>query len=134
MPMNESTNTESVFVRHEACPSCNSTNNLARYSDGHAWCFSSGCNYFESATNEELTKQTTYQRFAGEKNEMSGVIAEIQTRRVSEETCRKFNVRVEYSSTGEIHKHHYPYYSRESLQELAVKTRYVADKQFSFSV
>ena len=131
--MNDLTNTESVFVRHEACPSCNSTNNLARYSDGHAWCFSSDCSYFEPATEELLTKQqTSYQRFAGAK-QMAGIISEIKERRISEETCRKFNVKVEYSSTGEINKHHYPYYSRESLQELAVKTRYVEDKQFSFS-
>ena len=105
--MNDLANTESVFVRHEACPSCNSTNNLARYSDGHAWCFSSNCSYYEPATEELLTKQTSYQRFAGAK-EMSGIIAEIKERKISQETCRKFNVKVEYSSTGEINKHHYP--------------------------
>lgn len=31
---------ESTFVQHEACPSCGSSDNLARYSDGHAVCFS----------------------------------------------------------------------------------------------
>jgi hypothetical protein len=33
------------FVKHEACPSCGSRDNLARYSDGSAWCF--GCHYKE---------------------------------------------------------------------------------------
>lgn len=33
------------FVGHESCPSCGSRDNLARYSDGSAWCF--GCHYKE---------------------------------------------------------------------------------------
>ena len=36
---------DSVFVRHEPCPSCGSKDNLARYSDGHGFCF--GCEYYE---------------------------------------------------------------------------------------
>jgi DnaB-like helicase C terminal domain/Bacteriophage T7 DNA helicase/primase, N-terminal a+b fold/Toprim-like len=35
------------FLRHEACPSCNSKNNLARYADGSAYCF--GCQRYEHA-------------------------------------------------------------------------------------
>ena len=42
--------TQSSFVRHEPCPSCNSRDNLARYSDGHAYCF--GCEYRETAVGE----------------------------------------------------------------------------------
>ena len=33
------------FVKHEACPSCGSRDNLGRYSDGSAFCF--GCGYKE---------------------------------------------------------------------------------------
>lgn len=33
------------FLKHESCPSCGSRDNLARYSDGSAWCF--GCHYRE---------------------------------------------------------------------------------------
>ncbi len=36
------------FLHHEPCPNCGSRNNLARYSDGHAFCF--GCSYREAAT------------------------------------------------------------------------------------
>jgi hypothetical protein len=32
-----------IFVKHEPCPRCGSRDNLARYSDGSAWCF--GCHY-----------------------------------------------------------------------------------------
>ena len=45
------------FVRHEPCPQCSSRDNLARYSDGHAYCF--GCEYREPASGEvnEFTTQ-----------------------------------------------------------------------------
>ena len=42
---------ESEFVKKESCPECGSEDNLARYSDGHAHCFSQGCDYFEPATD-----------------------------------------------------------------------------------
>lgn len=36
------------FLHHEACPSCGSRDNLARYDDGSAYCF--GCKYYERST------------------------------------------------------------------------------------
>ena len=38
--------TESNFVAHEPCPVCGSRDNLARFDDGHAYCF--GCQHYES--------------------------------------------------------------------------------------
>lgn len=38
---------DSNFIRHEPCPSCGSKDNLARYDDGHAFCF--GCSYHEKS-------------------------------------------------------------------------------------
>lgn len=40
-----------IFVCHENCPSCGSKNNLARYADGHGYCF--GCEFLEPATDGE---------------------------------------------------------------------------------
>lgn len=37
-----------MYVHHESCPKCGSRDNLARYSDGGAFCF--GCHYVERAT------------------------------------------------------------------------------------
>ena len=34
------------FIHHEPCPNCQSRDNLARYDDGHAFCF--GCGYREN--------------------------------------------------------------------------------------
>lgn len=36
-------------IGHEPCPKCGSRDNLARYEDGGAHCFSAGCGYFEKA-------------------------------------------------------------------------------------
>lgn len=38
------------FLRHEPCPKCGSRDNLARYSDGSAWCF--GCSYYVPGTHK----------------------------------------------------------------------------------
>lgn len=45
----------SKFVRHESCPSCGSRDNLARYSDGSAFCF--GCRYVERGTTSPFVKE-----------------------------------------------------------------------------
>lgn len=42
---------DSEFLHKEPCPKCGSKDNLARYSDGHAYCFSFGCDYFEPGEN-----------------------------------------------------------------------------------
>jgi hypothetical protein len=41
---------EAMFLHHEPCPDCGSPDNLARYSDGHAFCF--GCNRYENKKGE----------------------------------------------------------------------------------
>ncbi|NDG64497.1 MAG: hypothetical protein EBY29_13695, partial [Planctomycetes bacterium] len=43
LPLEISSVTEASFLRHEPCPACGSKNNLARYSDGHGFCF--GCKH-----------------------------------------------------------------------------------------
>ncbi len=73
---------DSHFVRHEPCPACGSRNNLARYSDGHAVCFTAGCNHYEKATGEVVESKPIRTR----KLEMEGVIATIPDRRISEAT------------------------------------------------
>jgi len=54
----------SRFIQHEACPSCGSRDNLARYDDGHAWCF--GCGYSERGT---VSYATTIMAAAEQKQE-----------------------------------------------------------------
>ena len=72
------------FLRHEPCPKCNSKDNLARYKDGHAYCF--GCEYYEHADGEIKVKETT---------KMPSDLINYETmpltkRGIEEETCQKF--------------------------------------------
>jgi twinkle protein len=46
--------TDSEFLRKESCPNCGSRDNLARYTDGHAYCF--GCRHYEPG--DSMTEQT----------------------------------------------------------------------------
>ena len=90
MPNTESS---SEFVSHEACPKCGSQDNLARYSDGHGYCF--GCEYYENGDGSE-PKVAPRTR----KNELDLIDVEYQPlikRCINEETCRKFGY-----STGEV--------------------------------
>ena len=117
---------DSHFVRHEPCPSCGSRNNLARYSDGHAVCFSGGCDHYERATGEVIESKPK----ANRKLEMTGVIASIPDRRISEATCKKFGVTVEYDTAGNISKHHYPYFDKDTGAQTGTKSRIVDNKAF----
>ena len=73
---------------HEPCPSCGSKDNLARYDDGHAFCFSIDCTHFErgngNATNSGrvLSAQDTI---------IKGEYQDLSKRKILSETCRKFN-------------------------------------------
>ena len=117
---------DSHFVRHEPCPSCGSKNNLARYSDGHAVCFSGGCDHYERATGEVIESKPK----ANRKLEMTGVIASIPDRRITEATCKKFGVTVEYDTAGKISKHHYPYFDKDTGAQIGTKSRIVDNKAF----
>lgn len=88
----------SSFVRKEPCPECGSRNNLARYSDGHAHCFSTGCDYYEPASDGSIPskRKPTVARdiFRGDLHEA------LRVRGITEETCRKFDYRVGMLSDG----------------------------------
>ena len=119
---------ESTFVRHEPCPECGSKDNLARYSDGHAVCFSGGCSHYEHPTGEviEFKRKVESKPLA----EQTGVTAAIVDRRITQDTCKKFGVTVEYGTDGHIIKHHYPYFDKSTMELRGSKTRIVDNKQF----
>ena len=41
-----------TVLRKEPCPKCGSKDNLVRYADGHAHCFSQGCDHWEPSGSE----------------------------------------------------------------------------------
>lgn len=80
------TKDDSVCIRHEPCPQCGSKDNLARYSDGHAYCFGFGCEYFEPATDvikplSMPTKKSDFER---------GEYLDLTRRKIFSDTCKKF--------------------------------------------
>ena len=118
----------SKFLRHESCPECGSSDALAIYDNGGQHCFGSGCDYHVYGDGE--TPMTTQELPKAKPLNMGGVVAAIPQRRLSQETCGRFGVTVEYSSTGEIQKHFYPYYNTESGEICAAKVRDVKTKGF----
>ena len=118
----------SKFLRHEGCPECGSSDALAIYDDGGQHCFASGCDYHVFGDGEQ--PMTTQELPKAKPLNMGGVVAAIPQRRLSQETCGRFGVTVEYSSTGEIQKHFYPYYNVETGEICAAKVRDVKTKGF----
>ena len=73
---------ESEFTHHEPCPSCGSRDNLARYDDGHGYCF--GCGYYEHGDGQPIHSHNS---------SMIQVLGEprsLPNRKLNEETCRKY--------------------------------------------
>lgn len=80
---------ESHCIQHEPCPECGSKDNLARYSDGHGYCF--GCGYYErgdgTSGNAESRESPTFDPVRGEYRALT-------KRGISMETCRKYGYQV----------------------------------------
>lgn len=72
---------ESEFVQHEPCPKCGSKDNLARYTDGHGYCF--GCKYYEMGDGQPLPEVTRANASLIEVD-----FSALKKRGISEDTCR----------------------------------------------
>ena len=118
----------SVFVSHEPCPKCGSSDALARYSNGSAKCYSAGCGHYERATGSLDNIASIQPRVKPMEN--LGVVADIPDRRITKQTCAKFKVTVEYDTAGSIAKHHYPYFAVDSDEMKGSKVRLVKSKDF----
>lgn len=118
------------FIGHESCPKCGSSDALATYDDGGVHCFSVGCNHHTNGTTGMTTTTTTGNTGNNKPLDMGGTVAAIPQRRISKETCAKYGVTVEYSPSGEIVKHFYPYYNQDTLEVTSAKVRDVKTKNF----
>lgn len=124
---------ESAFLRHERCPSCGSRNNLARYDDGHAHCFTEGCNHYEHA--ESSSEGAPLQDLSTKKSKkqegvlsFQGEITDLPARGLREETCRFWSYRY---GTHNDKPAHLAYYLDDNRQPVAAKVRY-PDKTFTW--
>ena len=114
---------DSSFIRKEPCPECGSRDNLARYSDGHGYCFR--CGYYEPGDCSEPSSSKT------KKTRMSKELIDGEYRAlkrgITEETCRKFGYRI--GKFKDKHVHIAPYFDDEG-NEVAQKLRF-EDKSFT---
>ena len=111
-------NDENTFIRHTSCPECPSSDAFAVYSDGGGYCFS--CGHSVRGTGESSTPPRTRVSI-----NYSGDFAGIRSRKITEDTCKKFNVRVD---TGPVIR--FPYYDNSS-RVCAYKERPLA-KEFKW--
>ncbi len=95
---------ENTFVRHTACPECPSSDAFAVYSDGGGYCFSCGHSVRGDGESLPTASNTVSINYAGD-------FAGIRSRKITEDTCKKFNVRVDagpvirfpyYDSSGRV--------------------------------
>jgi len=95
---------------------------MSRYTDGHGFCFS--CQAWEPGLDSELTSHrsspSTFMNYTGD-------IVRLANRAITEETCKKFNVRVDKTNAGYVLR--FPYYSATGSL-VAFKER-TEDKQFT---
>ena len=85
--------TSGEFQYHTACPECGSRDNLAVYSDGGMHCF--GCKYHVSGNVRGGEVQDNEVNKAVSKKSDPSLISDfyyshIKSRKISEETCKKF--------------------------------------------
>ena len=88
------------FVRHEPCTACGSSDAFAVYTDGGGYCFS--CGHYRKGNGESVP---TNNQGSKRMIQYSGDFGPLRSRKITEETCRKFNVRQEGPALR------FPYYS-----------------------
>lgn len=84
--------TESEFVGHEPCHECGSSDALARYDDGHGFCFS--CKHYEKADGEPSTETQTERKRVSKDLLPVGTAQALAKRGLTEETCAKWGYTV----------------------------------------
>jgi twinkle protein len=82
----------SVFVAREHCPSCGSDDNLARYSDGHAYCFGATCDHYEPPEGTE--RKPEREPPPRNTNLLDGTFSALKARKLSEDTARRYNYKI----------------------------------------
>jgi twinkle protein len=115
---------DSVLVSREPCPECGSRNNVGRYSDGHAHCFTPSCSFHERADGVERgPSRPMSTSFTPIDYEVLG----IPKRGLSEQTCRFWDYGI-----GEFNDKpaHFAHYRDPKTRELIAQKIRLATKDF----
>lgn len=111
------------FVGHEPCQSCGSSDALARYSDGHGFCFR--CRAYEKGNEEPAPAKPK----RGNVSLIDVEIVALPKRGITEETCAKWGYGTGKDLAGTPVQ--VATYRNEAGQPIAQKLR-TADKKFKF--
>ncbi|MDB5317105.1 MAG: T7-like phage primase/helicase protein [Rhodospirillales bacterium] len=91
-----------TVIAREHCPSCGSSDNLARYDDGSAYCFGMGCSRFEPPTDGTYQPNPQTQRRRAVAGIIDGEYRALSKRRIDVETCRKMGYQIGETSKGPV--------------------------------
>ena len=110
-----------AFVKHNVtCPTCNK-NHLSVNPDGSSKCFYAACGTFHAAQGESNNvsniKQQPIERAVKPMQQVdtTGTYSALMDRRISEETAKKYGVKVVHGVDGKPVEHHYPYFNGHEL-------------------
>lgn len=113
---------ESSFLHHAPCPNCGSSDALAIYTDGHGFCHK--CQHWEAG--EEGTQGSRKEGKKVNKKFLLGTIAPLTKRKISVETCSKWNYEI---GTLDSQSVHIANYKNDTGEVIAQKIRF-PDKTF----
>lgn len=108
------------WIGHTSCPSCGSKDNVSVWDDGYQ-CQTPGCDY--RGRGEPGGQPSGFTPTPPTPREVTGVIAAIPERRISEATCKAFGVTVDYASDGKINNIYFPIPDLETGEYVATKKK-----------
>ena len=102
------------YIRHVACEECGSSDANGVYEDGSTWCFS--CHTYKGKEGESNMPTSVAQAIKDqfEFESSKGTVSAITDRRITAETCKKYNVTVTTNDDGDITHHQNPYYDKHN--------------------
>ena len=122
-----------AFVEyHLPCESCGSSDAVSLNDDGSAYCFSCS-GYFKNYKEEpdvQSASPVKTNNFQSLSNEHGAIYSALTDRKISKDTAQKYGVKVVQDSNGQVVQHLYPLFNLN--EQVALKIRYVKDKNFSF--
>jgi len=114
----------SEFIRHEQCPQCGSKDNLARYTDGHGYCF--GCGYYEKGEGGGHSPLSHAKVDTG--LIPHGEACELVRRKLTQETCAKWGYTKGLYQGEQVQIANY----RDITGHIIAQKLRFADKRFKF--
>lgn len=118
------------FVKHMACPKCDSSDALGLYSNGWGKCFScEKSSYFKEYDEDGTSGPKNYRE--PEENEVITTSIDtiktfdtrgVQERGITKAVAQHFDMRVSYNNDGTIEAHYYPYTKGNDIVAYKIRT------------